>query len=416
MIRLSPIQKLLLDALSVQAHRPETAVLTTLPHSQWQTLLALAEAQSVTPLLTARLAQKGLLTAVPTSIRQELNGRFLVNTVRNRLLLRALTELAAALHAAQIPTIVLKGGFLAHAVYARPGARVLGDLDLLVPQSALAEAAAITTAAGYQPRYFVDVPAHVRRHHHLPAFTHPQQPITVEWHWHITRPERPYTIPIEPLWQRAKPAGIPGTPLLTLAPEDLLLHLALHLSYHHEFTFGLRGLCDVDAVTAVYADRLDWDAVVQRAQQWRWQRGVYLTLRLAQALLGTAVPPPVLTALKPPGMEDKVIMQAAHQLFVDPIRFRLTPPAVQKLYTHAHPAARLRVLRQTLFPPPDRMQMLYGVQPGSARYTAARVQRWGSLLWRAAQKIVLLPRYGRSLHTALRRRRALAAWLAQPES
>jgi hypothetical protein len=79
--------------------------------------------------------------------------------------------------------------------------------------------------------------------------------------------------------------------VLVLLPEDLLLHLCIHLSFHHLYGFaGVRALCDIRQTIQHYKTRIDWNVVRDRAREWHVSNAIELSLFLAKELLDADVP------------------------------------------------------------------------------------------------------------------------------
>ena len=147
----------------------------------------------------------------------------------------------------------------------------------------------------------------------------------LEVHWHLERPNRPFAIDLEGLWQRAVPATIAGVETRILAPEDSLIHLCLHACRHAgapmqegRLNFRLLSFCDMAEAIRHYSPSFDWAALARRAQQWGVAPYVYLPLQLARDLVGAAVPESVLAALEPKGFEARLLGWARDELLEDP--------------------------------------------------------------------------------------------------
>ncbi len=409
------IQNLLLDTLSLAPGRLSQEHLTPLSPAQWEALLRVANEQHVTPLLYARLREKVVETAVPDPIRQQLRHSYQINTVRNMSIYRELGKLVTALQEKDIPLIVLKGGFLADAVYGAMGERVIGDLDLLVPKEAMPQVIAVSEKSGYQKTKPVVLDIIMEQQHHIPPLINRTTQLVIEWHWHIVPPTAYHAIPVDGLWQRAKPAALTNLPVLTLSPEDLLLHIAEHLSYHHEFTFGMRSLCDLGVICAFYDGVIEWDVVVNRAKQWHWERGVYLTLRLAKERFGAKVPPFVLDRLRPDDFAEGLVETAVSQIFTDPTEFKFVPTAFRHIQGTQGIAGKARIIRDSLFPSPERMVVRYGIAPGSMPWFRLHLFRWQDLLRQAKRDLRRQSKRENTILPAVKRRNELSAWMALSE-
>jgi len=105
----------------------------------------------------------------------------------------------------------------------------------------------------------------------------------------VLGPDHPGRPEISELWERAQPATIAGAEVLVLAPDDLLLHLCLHVAMH-KFLVGLRPFCDIAQLALSSQVQLDWKEIAARSLKWRAGRRVNLTLALLERLLGVRVP------------------------------------------------------------------------------------------------------------------------------
>ena len=116
---------------------------------------------------------------------------------------------------------------------------------------------------------------------------------------------------VDGLWRRARPITVGWAQALILAPEDLLLHLAIHNAAHHDFTnFGIRPLCDIQEVLRRYNGEIDWAMTCQRAHEWRAAKYLYFMLTLSQQLLGIEVPEEAMLHLRPANADPRFIQWA----------------------------------------------------------------------------------------------------------
>ena len=265
---------------------------------QWQQLSALADEHQVTALFYHRLKVHGYEPLAPTEIRKILHKSYYTHVFRNVKLYHELREVVTALQTQRIPTLVLKGAHLAAAVYDSIALRSMVDIDIMVPPEELQKAIEALSTLGYQPSVpWQSLEAYLTYEHHVPPFTRPNAVASLELHWRITRPQRTYSIPMTDLWARSTTVTINGLAVQVFCPEDLLLHVCMHATYHHWFQQGVRFLCDITEIVRRYGEELDWDAVIQRATAWEWQRGVYLALAAAQTFLDAPIPADVLKRL-----------------------------------------------------------------------------------------------------------------------
>ena len=131
----------------------------------WEQVVHMASVHLVTPSLYWELAQKDLLPDLPTDLRDYLETLFELNGDRNNALRRQALELVRLLNSLGVEPVLLKGiaGLLTD-LYDAPGIRVIGDLDILVPEKSLPTTIATLQVAGY--------------------FFSPEQALRSRWHHH----------------------------------------------------------------------------------------------------------------------------------------------------------------------------------------------------------------------------------------
>jgi hypothetical protein len=409
---LAPEWPLLLVCLHAPLGRDECRCLPqALAAADVEGLLAWVSRQGLAPLLYDRLQRLDLIDALPPSITTTLQRLYYANAVRNDLLYRELHGALRALQDAGITPIILKGAALAETVYAQRALRPMSDTDILIRPEAVDRAAAILADLGYTRPGPPQADAWRQADRYHIVLTKPS-PAFNEWHlelhWHLDRPSRPFAIDLEGLWARARPVRIANTHALVLSPEDLLLHVCLHTCKHQFTFFGLRACCDIAATVRHYGATLDWAQVTQRAGQWQVAPYVYLPLRLAQELIGAAVPEAVLDGLRPEGFDARTLEWAGAEIFEDTTASPLFPELL-KLWCGRWRVEKAAVVRRIFSPAV--IARAYALAPTSkwvylyypVRATAL-VQRYGSVCWR-------LLRRDTHLHASVHRKTYLAAWL-----
>jgi Uncharacterised nucleotidyltransferase len=407
---------LLLACLRVEYQVETYAQCAQLPAAAWAQLHALAVEQRVSSLLWQRLELHGLTTLIPAATRQAMQAQYYEFTVENLRLYHEVGQVLSRLRDQKIKVIVLKGAHLGAVIYANQALRLMNDVDLLFAQTDVPAVAALLASMGYQPDEEVVLERHFAAEHHLPRFAHAAHDATFEVHWRITYPDQASPLVMAVLWARAQPVTIAGVEVLALCPEDLLLHICEHATYHHLFAQGIRFLCDLDALIRRYAATLDWAAVQSRAAQWGWRRGVQLALTLAAQRLGTPVPPALLNqwppAPVPDAVSDAVLAQALDQLFADQNTAELVSNEFAQLWSTPSLRQKVGLIWGRLFAPTLIIQE-YPVKPDSCKlyfYYLVRCKdllvRYGHTLWRLWRRDPLL-----TATTA--RKQQLSAWLAQ---
>ena len=288
----------------------------------WERLIAEARGTGLIGRLQARLADAGQLERVPEGPRRHLDAAARVAASHQASAEREIRRVLAALQPLGEPVIFLKGA--AYLVAGHPVARgrMFSDIDILMPREMLARVESELMVAGW-------VATHLDRHdqryyrswmHELPPLEHLSRGTTVDVHHTLYPVTGRLALPIGPVIEAAEP--VPGWPgAKVLAPADQVLHSAVHLLWEGEFDHGLRDLSDIDMLLRHAGARAAfWEELPQRAAQLHLQRPLYYALRYARRLLGTPVPPEVVTALQAhaPGPPVRRLMDALFERVLAP--------------------------------------------------------------------------------------------------
>ncbi len=350
-------------------------LLANISQAEWRAVASLTYQLDVAPLLHHTLEQMGI--ALPGDVAAELKRAFLGNTRHNLLIYRELGSFLPRLNEQNIPVIVLKGAYLAQAVYDDIGLRPMGDIDLLISLPDVEKAIGLLEASGYKADrpFWPEVDGVV--HHHAPPML--KDGLSVELHWSLTHDSNLTEIDLQRLWARAQRFGLQGTETLALSQADLVVHLAVHASYSHYFCAQYRSLYDLEAVLRKFGADLDWAEIIRTCQAWQAERGTYLALRLAGELFGTQVPQKVLEKLQPSDWTEKALGWAKVLLFqANPVQRKNYNPFMHSLRLGEKIAAFFR----GLFPSRAVMAILYGVPPGSRRILTLYPHHIVTRLWR----------------------------------
>src|SRR5262249_42201871 len=154
-----------------------------------------------------------------------------------------------------------KGPTLAMALYGDQALRRFTDLDVLVRRADVLACKRCLLLSGYRPRFALtraQEAAHLRSDCEY-NFDRDRGRITVEVHWDVA--PRSFTVRLdhERLWGGAQSMPFNGTTVRVLAPEDLILMLAVHGGKH--IWERLAWICDIAQFVRVHA-ALDWKSVL----------------------------------------------------------------------------------------------------------------------------------------------------------
>ncbi len=214
---------------------------------------------------------------------------------RNTDLFRELADLVDGLALAGIPAIPFKGPILAVQAFGDIGLRAFRDLDFLIRESDISAAIAKLHELGYiRAEDLTAVQFDLIHHVQGQEIIFNQANGTcIEPHSRLTSRKIALDIDYDGLWARARPTAVMGRMMLTLAPEDELLTLAIHGG--KELWWSLKWACDFAAFIASHP-AIDWPAVVARAEAQGCRRMLLLAAALARRYFDSTVPRATLAA------------------------------------------------------------------------------------------------------------------------
>lgn len=241
------------------------------PGISWDDFFELTIWHRVPGLALSGLRGASAVDRVPAAVVGRLEAAYFETLARN---VRARAELARVgshLAGSGIDVVLLKGAALIETVYADPGLRTMLDIDLLVREDAMSRAAAIVADLGYRPAppFAAATTRHWLLHEHRrwPPLVAPDGSLVVELHHRLGGATTPLGFDVAGVWGRARTVEhLPGR---VPAPEDLLLHVALHwlLDRRLRSEGSLGQLGDVARLLTGAAGTIRPDALAATARQ-----------------------------------------------------------------------------------------------------------------------------------------------------
>lgn len=248
---------------------------------------------------SAYLHFKQLDKGIPEGVKNRLRKMYLWNVTHNLKLWSALEEILRAFNQANIEAIPLKGIFLAEHLHGHIGTRSSSDLDLLVRREdfprAKNELARIGYVATRRP-YSEEFIGNFLRHQGFSKTesSHNRTYLEIHWNFYVKRPKE---FDMSWVWKNATSISINGFRVLTLSPNDTLLHLAINLRLHGYLSLRLFG--DLYALVTRYQKEIDWHYVIRQVEGNGQRVGLYYALDFAKELLDAEIPIGVLEQIKP---------------------------------------------------------------------------------------------------------------------
>ena len=278
------------DLVSLALRRPHEV-----PHwplAQWEQLIRQARSANLLARLAALLEDLGSLEQVPQAARAHLEAALVVSRAQEEAVRREVAYVRKALTRTGIDIVLLKGAAYLFAGLPAARGRLFSDVDILVPQSALAEVEAALMLHGWATTHHDPYDQRYYREwmHELPPMLHVARETVLDVHHAIV----PITARLKPDSGRLLAASRPiadDRRLRVLAPPDMVLNSAVHLFLNEELSSGLRDLADLDSLLRQFGARPGfWMELVERARELDLSRPLFYGLRYARLILDTPVP------------------------------------------------------------------------------------------------------------------------------
>jgi hypothetical protein len=265
---------------------------TTVRNVPWELLIEASSYHFVTPALAWCLLHEP--TAPPLEVRHYFEEILALNAKRNENLLTGLAHIVRALNAIDIEPVLLKGAArLIDGTYPAPKLRFLGDLDVLIPASRSAAAAAALNSIGFQLHpYDADLPA---SHHHLPTLYDPKTGVGVELHTAVLRSDYASLLPTD--WFNASSQRYPFRDLTIRLPDatrsvgHIIAHDRLSHGRHWQRRIELRQLLDLALIRARSERAIDWSELDDRFCRMGFGPVLATYMEFGRRLFGQPVPP-----------------------------------------------------------------------------------------------------------------------------
>lgn len=310
----------------------------------WDALLAFA-GTSLAPLLLHGMGARAAEIAPPPVLAtlRERRRRLAVLGLRQAAVLR---QACAALDAAAVPFIVVKGAALARLVYPDPLLRPMSDIDLWVDPQRVDDARRSLASAGFRDIADNALANAVALDGKAGRLVAEGSGVEVELHARLASLAGVSWARFDVAWPECVEADLGGFRARVLAPERQLTHVCLHLARKNAFASGLIHLGDVARIVGHRDGAWDWPGL-ERA--WRSDGAaawVVLAVVLARDLLGASVP----ASLAP--CPDAAVERAMREIAEEQLwsgRLRPLPPAVARAVRSGSASGTLRWIRTRFF-------------------------------------------------------------------
>lgn len=242
---------------------------------------------------------------------------------RNQLHLKAAEHAVEALGERGIPAMVLKGVPLAVSVYDDVSARLMADVDVLVPAADRLETVEALTSLGWTHTNPLPASPMFR----AAVFDVPGgSSVDLQWRL-LQQPDLAWYD--DECRSRAQPLTVRGTTTMRQSTPDLLFHVLVHGAKANPVP-PLRWVTDAMAVISEGLSADEWDVLIDVAERTGLILPVRECLHYLVALADAPVPPRVLVALD--RQQPSMLRRAEHRLAALPVPVRHRTHAVTSYF------------------------------------------------------------------------------------
>jgi len=222
--------------------------------ADWDLLVRQARDSGLLGRVCHVLDDAGLLDQVPEAPRQHLIADRALTRKQQRDVRWEVECLHHALESTGVPIFLLKGAAYVMAGLPSGRGRLFGDVDIMVPKTAMAEVEEELKLEGWRFDEMDAYDDHYYRAwtHQIPPMTHFMRETTVDVHHTIV----PETARVDVNARKLRDAAVileDYDDLFLLSPPDMILHSAVHLFNEGQFERGLRDLTDLDLLIKHFA-------------------------------------------------------------------------------------------------------------------------------------------------------------------
>lgn len=258
----------------------------------WETVVFLANQFLITPALWSALSVKDLTHLLEDDLREYLKEIHRCNSERNRLIRQDAERAVGYLNAAGIEPVILKGGAnLFSNPYGDLGARMMVDVDMLLPDHLLRHATDVLLECDYKELMRPDDEEDTA---HTEPLLRDDAVARIELHSRLLHHNEPQVLTGDAAWQNARSVQYIGVRFRVLSPEDWLTYNVVHSEIRHEHfargTIGMRDLYDLSVLWNQVAGEVDWPSLNRRMRDHGIGRPFLSYLQLAKRLFNLALP------------------------------------------------------------------------------------------------------------------------------
>lgn len=274
----APTHKTLGQLEAILRGSADRNLIRSISDEDWLQIICLAnrDRHRVVPAIHHMLWDRQLQADLPDDVRSYLALLTKLNDERNAALRREIEQVISALNAASIAPLLLKGA--ATLLDQRYGltARIIGDIDVLVPKAQSGDALAALLQDGFEPL------PQIAAGHTVADLIRPGNVAAVDLHWELVDPPFQRLLPAVEVSGRACEPSDGNLRYRLPAVDDYALHSLIHAQVHHPGYYS-RHLClGVAREFAALQHAIDWNTVERWADLYQMQVVLEATLLASQ--------------------------------------------------------------------------------------------------------------------------------------
>lgn len=255
----SPLARL---AAALNPAAPQTDRIISANDAMITDVLEVARQHRVAGFLARSFEQSGRLATLSEAVRNQLRQALIDAQFARVTVDQTVRAAREGLEHEKVPFLLLKGAALGWSVYPDPVLRQMTDVDLLVAPADLERALRGLFRRGFRVPDDETLAFWREAYYNVPIES-PADGAPLEVHWSIAQEQR-HQPDIPGLFVRSQEVVVDGVAYRLLGPADLLLHQALHLSYHY-YEPKLAWLIDL---VLLMRNNPPVDEVLHRARRW----------------------------------------------------------------------------------------------------------------------------------------------------
>jgi hypothetical protein len=363
LIYLTKEQELILLCSRFTLNEIEENSLIELLHAplRWKDILNMAWRNKLAPLLFKHFQNDRIRPHISKNILKTVTNIYYGNLARNIIFSKELQKFLSEFENANIPVLILKGGFLSQILYEDPAFRFMSDIDLLVKKSDLNKVHEISEKLGYS---FIkrqqDKEFYEKYHFHFAYEKLTAPKLVFEFHWNLIKPSSKLNINPDDLWEQTFVFDFYGREARALSLENQFLHLIIHAA-HDCFEHGLISICEISEFYKKYQNVLNIPKIKHLAFKIGANKMFYYILYHTEKIMGNKFHPHLVWQFRPHPISSYFLERVLDLKVILNGSISKNPAFIYlpKLFMFNNPLDSLLLLYNILFPSEEFMMEIF---------------------------------------------------------